>query len=187
MKQYLTVILTLSLLLSACGAAPAPETQPSTAVTTEATEPVETVQETTQETESVPVINNREYSFTLEGVELIPGQAFDASKLPKVEVYQETNCAFDTTDNIYMYDACEVTAYNLGDGEKVYSVFITDLSAMTPEGLSLGDEEAKIVAAYGENYNLSEGQYTYIGRSSQLIIMTSSGFVESIEYRIIEE
>ena len=112
---------------------------------------------------------------------------FATPVLPEANsLFQIPSCAFEGTDNVYSYNACEVTAYNEGNGEVIYSVFLLDPTVMTPEGLALGDEESKIVAAYGSGYNLSEGQYTYIGRNSQLLILTSDGFVTSIEYRITD-
>lgn len=194
MKKIFAMLLALSLLLCACGGESPVETQPQE-TEGQAVLPVAPVVPDTTETEPAEteyqnpnlVINNREYTFTLEGVELIPGQPFDASALPEANsVYQIPSCAFEGTDNVYSYNACEVTAYNEGNGEIIYSIYILDPYTITPEGLALGDEEAKIVAAYGPNYNLSDGQYTYIGRNSQVIILTSGGFVISIEYRITD-
>ena len=194
MKKIFVMLLALSLLLCACGGEAPVDTQPQQTAnqpaapeTTAAPEVPETQPVESEGSDSSVVINNREYTFTLEGVELIPGQPFDASALPEANtVFEIPSCAFEGTDNVYSYNACEVTAYNEGSGEVIYSIYLLDPNTVTPEGLAMGDEEAKIVAAYGPNYNLSDGQYTYIGRNSQLIILTSGGFVISIEYRITE-
>lgn len=194
MKKIFVMLLVLSLLLCACGGEAPVETQPQQ---TEGQTPLPVAPVIPDTTETEPeeskyqdpnlVINNREYTFTLEGVELIPGQPFDASALPEANtVFEIPSCAFEGTDNVYGYNTCEVTAYNEGNGEVIYSIYIMDPNVVTPEGLALGDEEAKIVAAYGPNYNLSDGQYTYIGRNTQVIILTSGGFVISIEYRITD-
>ena len=193
MKRMITMLLVLCLLLCACGGKQPAETQPAeTPKETEA--PVETkapevAQTQPQETEAPAqaVINNREYSFAMDGVTLTPGTAFDASALPTADsVYQIPSCAFEGTDNVYTYPTCEIIAYNEGNGEVIYSVYLLDPTVLTPEGLAIGDEEAKVVAAYGTNYELTDGQYVYVGRNSQLIILTSGGFVVSIEYRITE-
>lgn len=195
MKKIVIMLVALSLLLCACGGNTPAETNASQETEGQAALPVAPVVPDTTETEPEEteykdpnlVINNREYSFILDGVTLTPGEAFDASALPEANsLYQIPSCAFEGTDNVYSYNACEVTAYNEGSGEVIYSIYLLDPAVMTPEGLALGDDEAKIVAAYGPSYNLSDGQYTYIGRNSQLIILTSSGFVTSIEYRITE-
>ena len=195
MKRMITMLLVLSLLLCACGDKQPAETQPqqtpnetNAPVETKAPEATET-QPQPQETEAAgqTVINNREYSFVMDGVTLTPGTTFDASALPAADsVYQIPSCAFEGTDNVYTYPTCELIAYNEGNGEVIYSIYLLDPTVLTPEGLAIGDEEAKVVAAYGTGYNLSDGQYTYVGRNSQLIILTTGGFVESIEYRITE-
>ena len=194
MKKIAIMLLVLSLLLCACGGSNPAEAQPQETENQAAlpvipvgTTPVETEPEETEYKDPNLVINNREYSFIMDGVTLTPGEAFDASALPEANsLFEIPSCAFEGTDNVYSYNACEVTAYNEGNGEVIYSVYILDPAVMTPEGLALGDEEAKIVAAYGAGYNLADGQYTYIGRNSQLIILTTDGFVSSIEYRITD-
>lgn len=193
MKKIFAMLLALSLLLCACGGKQPAETQPQQ-TPNETKAPVETkapevAQTQPQETEAgtQSAINNREYSFVMDGVTLTPGTAFDAAALPAAEsVYEIPSCAFEGTDNVYTYPACEVTAYNEGKGEVIYSVYLRDPTVMTPEGLAIGDEEAKITAAYGDNYSLTDGQYIYLGRNSQLIILTNGGMVVSIEYRITE-
>lgn len=194
MKKLAIMLLALSLLLCACGGNTPVDTQPQESandtplpVAPVATNPIETEPEETEYKDPNLVINNREYSFVMDGVTLTPGEAFDPSALPEANsLFQIPSCAFEGTDNVYSYNACEVTAYNEGNGEVIYSVFLLDPTVMTPEGLALGDEEAKIVAAYGSGYNLADGLYTYIGRNSQLLILTSDGFVSTIEFRITD-
>ena len=194
MKKLAIMLLALSLLLCACGGNTPVDTQPQESandtplvVAPVVTDPVETEPEETEYKDPNLVINNREYSFVMDGVTLTPGEAFDPSVLPAANsLFQIPSCAFEGTDNVYSYNTCEVTAYNEGNGEVIYSVFLLDPTVMTPEGLAIGDEEAKIVAAYGSGYNLSDGQYTYIGRNSQLLILTSDGFVTNIEFRITD-
>ena len=82
------------------------------------------------------------------------------------------------------YPGCEIIAYNEGQGEVIYSVYLLDPTVMTPEGLAVGDEEAKIAGLYGNGYTLTDGQYVYQGRNSQLIVLTGNGYVVSIEMRI---
>ena len=190
MKRICILLLALCL-LTACGVQDTPDTQPqkdpvSVKAPTEAatlapeTEPVQT-----EAQEGQAPVNNREYSYTLSGVTLTPGQDFQADALPEAEsFYQIPSCAFEGTDNVYGYGECEVIAYNEGKGEKIYSIYLLDPNAATPEGLALGDEEAKIVTLYGPNYVLADGQYTYMGKNSQLVVLTAEGFIISIEIKM---
>lgn len=191
MKKLLSILLAMMLLVSlaACGGtAEAPEAAPGSNANTPADAPQQTqapqAQVPAEEALQVAV-NNVTYSFTYEGVELVPGTAFPADKLPKPAlVYQVPSCAFEGTDNVYSYNACEVTAFDEGNGEFIYSVYLLDPNQPTNEGLALGDDAAKITQVYGENYLLEDNQYTYFGKDTQLVIIVSNDFVASIEFRM---
>jgi len=188
MKRILIVLLALCL-LTACGVHDTPETQPKKdpvsvkAPTDAIPQPTGTQPEETP-SDSAPV-NNREYTFSLGGVTLTPGTDFKADQLPEADsFYQIPSCAFEGTDNVYNYGTCEVIAYSEGKGEKIYSVYLLDPNTTTPEGLALGDEEAKITALYGTNCTVSDGQYTYLGKTTQLVVLTAEGFIISIEVKM---
>ena len=192
MKKMFVMLLALSLLLAACGGKAPAETQPKVETPAQTQAPAETkapedqeiVPDETQAGEKA-VINNREYSFVLDGITLTPGAAYDAAAMPVADsLYQIPSCAFEGTDNVYAYPGCEIIAYNEGKGEVIYSVYLLDPTVMTPEGLAIGDEEAKVTGLYGNGYTLTEGQYVYLGRNSQLIILTDGGYVTAIEMRI---
>ena len=194
MKKLIVMLLALSLLLAACGGKAPAETQPKAETPAQTQAPAQTQPAETQPAETQPaetqagdkaVINNRDYSFVMDGITLTPGAAYDASAMPLADsLYQIPSCAFEGTDNVYAYPGCEIIAYNEGKGEVIYSVYLLDPTVMTPEGLAIGDEAAKITGLYGNGYTLTDGQYVYLGRNSQLIILTNNGFVESIEMRI---
>ena len=192
MKKIFAMLLALSLLLAACGSKAPVQTQPKVETPAETQAPVETkapaAQETTpaeSQTAEKAVINNRDYSYVMDGITLTPGAAYDAAAMPTAEaLYQIPSCAFEGTDNVYTYPGCEIIAYNEGQGEVIYSIYLLDPAVMTPEGLAVGDEEAKIAGLYGNGYTLTDGQYVYQGRNSQLIVLTGHGYVVSIEMRI---
>lgn len=127
-----------------------------------------------------------DYVFRFEDVEVIPGNAFDASKLPEaLSVYQVPSCALVGTDNVYSYATFEVTAYDEGNGEFVYSVYFTDPNLTTPEGLALGDSLSRAVELYGTGFEDVGGEYVYTKDLTQLRLIVENEVVVSIEYRLV--
>ena len=117
-------------------------------------------------------------------MELTPGQAFDAAALPEANsVYQVPSCAIEGTDNVYNYGTIEVTAFDDGNGEVIYSVYIMDANTPTNEGLYIGDTLDHIVAAYGEDYTREGNQITYQKGDTLLIIILGGEYVQSIDFR----
>ena len=128
------------------------------------------------------------YSFTAEGVELIPGADFDPAVLPEASsVYEVPSCAIEGTDNVYNYEAFEITAYDDGTGEVIYSIYIIDPNTTTSEGLALGDSLARMQELYGNNYVQNGTAYEYSGNTTMLSIIVQNDVVNSIEYRMITD
>ena len=128
------------------------------------------------------------YSFTAEGVELIPGADFDPAVLPEASsLYQVPSCAIEGTDNVYNYETFEITAYNDGTGEVIYSIYILDPNITTPEGLALGDGVDRVVELYGDGYVVSGTAYEYSSEGTMLSMIIQGDAVASIEYRMITE
>lgn len=185
MKKTIAMLLALLMMLSlaACGAEEEPNADlVITRAPEEATEATETTPEETEE----PVEKAQgPFVFEYEGVKLLPGMAFDASVLPKADaVYTVPSCALEGTDNVYNYTAFEITAFDDGYGEDVYSIYLMDPNVATPEGLAQGDDEAKIVELYGEDYVQEGTSYVYTRESTILSIIVQDGVVISIEYRL---
>ena len=131
------------------------------------------------------VVEDGTYSYHFGGVNLIPGDSFDASKLPApISTTTIPSCAFSGTDNVYTYDAVEVIAYDEGQGEHLYSIYMLDPNTPTDEGLRLGDSAERMVEIYGENYTKNAGEYAYYRGDTILVILTSGGKVNSIEIRM---
>ena len=129
-------------------------------------------------------ISSAYFSFTFEGVELVPGQSFDASALPApLSVYQVPSCAIEGTDNVYNYGTIEVTAFNDGTGEVIYSVYIVDANTPTDEGLYIGDTVDYVMSVYGEDCVRENGQITYQKGDTLLILILDGDYVQSIDFR----
>ena len=125
------------------------------------------------------------YSFKTEGVELVPGEAFDASKLPEPQsTFTVPSCALEGTDNVYSYGTYEVTAYNEGEGEHIYSIYLFDANIATNEGLSVGDSKDKVIEIYGDNYSDNNGEVTYKKGDTLLVIVFQNDMVLSIDFRL---
>ena len=173
-------LLALTVALAACGA---DANVNEDLVITRGTEAAEITQET-QAAEEVAAA--KIYSFTAEGVELIPGAAFDPAVLPEAaSVYTVPSCAIEGTDNVYNYETFEVTAYNDGTGEVIYSIYIIDPNISTPEGLALGDSLDRVVELYGDGYVVSGTAYDYSSEGTMLSIIIQGDTVASMEYRMI--
>ena len=184
MKRVIAVLLSVMLLcaLTACGEPAQPATTTEAVVDTTA----QVADDTTAAAETTAAVQDavEGFSFTFEGVELIPGQSFDTSALPTPQsVYQVPSCAIEGTDNVYNYGTIEVTAFNDGTGEVIYSVYIVDANTPTDEGLYIGDTVDHVIAAYGEDCVRENGQITYQKGDTLLILIMDGDYVLSIDFR----
>jgi hypothetical protein len=180
MKKLIAMLLALTVLacLTACGGAPntdAPQT----------TGPADNSGASTEANTQQPAEG---YSFTLEDVELLPGADFDPAQLPEAaSVYEVPSCALEGTDNVYNYETVEVTAYDDGNGEIIYSVFIVDANTPTDEGLYIGDTMEQVNTIYGTDRTENGTQLTYQKGNTMLVLIVENDTVTSIEYRAVTE
>lgn len=185
MKKILTLLLALTLVLAltACGGDGGSTTTEAihNDDTTAAPVPADTT--APEDTTAAPDAQNEVFYFEYEGLKIVCGEAFDASALPEVEPYEIPSCAFEGTDMIYTYETFEVTAYQENGAGTVYSVYLLDPAAVTPEGLALGDDAARVTALYGEAA-VSGDELTYRKGDTLLIILLQNDTVISIEYRL---
>ena len=151
--------------------------------------PEEETQATEKQTEPLQAqAAEGKYSFTANGVELIPGTAFDPTVLGEPAfTYEVPSCAIEGTDNVYNYETFEVTAYDDGTGEVIYSIYFLDPNLTTGEGLALGDSADKVTELYGDNYAQEGNSRIYSGELGLLYVIEQDGVVVSIEYRMIVE
>lgn len=189
MKRLIAILLAMLMLaaLTGCGGETSNETTAPDAVTeapsqTEA--PAEETEAPAEETEA-PAAMDGDFCFTYEGVALIPNEAFDASKLPAAtSVYTVPSCALEGTDNVYNYGTFEVTAFNDGSGEFIYSIVLIDPNITTDEGLALGDNVSRVIELYGENYQEDGTAMVYYGTNTVLSIIVQGEYVVDIEIRM---
>lgn len=197
MKRILALSFCLMLLsgLTACGSEEVSEERMITRPVEEQAEPVAAAAETaaaesaaTEATQPAAPVSVGNYTFDAEGVELIPGDPFDPAILPEADsVYEVPSCAIEGTDNLYNYGTFELTAFDDGTQELIYSILLTDPNITTTEGLALGDDVQKMVDIYGQGYAQQGNAYVYTGDAEQLYIIVQNEKVASIEYRMITE
>lgn len=184
MKKWIAMMLAVFMLvcLTACGGDDEGGAgQTIGGSVTEATKGADTVEGTE---EIVP--GGAVFAFTYDDVEIIPGEPFDASKLPEAHsVYQVPSCALEGTDNVYSYTTFEVTAFDEGNGEYVYSIYFLDPNLTTNEGLALGDDFAKAAELYGDSYEEVDGEYVYTRANTQLRLIVENNAIVSIEFRMV--
>lgn len=133
------------------------------------------------------VTNNNDSGFiyTYNGVDIVMG----AEAKPIIDalggqprVFEAPSCAFDGIDRIYYYSDFELYTYPDNGTDYILSVNLMDDSVETREGIILGSPVDAMLEAYGSDYTLENGMYTYTVGGSQLAVMTSDGFVVQITY-----
>ena len=185
MRKMMILLLSAVLVLSLCACGgDAQEDQ----VITRSTEAA-TVPSTEEMTEAVVEEAEAEFAdFQFDGKVLAVGAEFDPAVLPKANsIYQVPSCAIEGTDNVYSYDSFEITAYDDGTHELIYSIYFVTPDAQTPEGLTLGEGLDRVLELYGENYELVGTGYNYYCGDAVLTVLVQNDVVISIEYRMITE
>jgi predicted small lipoprotein YifL len=181
MKRIIAMLLAVLMLaaLTACGGENPDVTQPATQSTTQDT--------TTQQTEAtIDAADADGFYFEYEGVKLVPGAAFDPAVLPEADsVFEVPSCAIEGTDNVYSYPPFELTAYNDGTGEVIYSIYLVDPDASTMEGLYVGDDLATVTQLYGTDYTENDTELTFTKGNTTLNLILDGETVISIEYRMV--
>jgi hypothetical protein len=86
--------------------------------------------------------------------------------------------------HVYTYDSIEVVAYDEGQGEHLYCIYLVDPNISTDEGLCLGDSVEKMIELYGENYTKTGSEYAYYRGDTILIVLAQGGMINAIEIRM---
>lgn len=172
------LLLALVLTLCACGEDDASGDDQLITRSAEDTSADDTVQDTTDDTLTVPP------HFAYEGVELVPGAVFDPAALPEADsLYEAPSCAIEGTDNLYNYGSFELTAFDDGSTETIYSIYLMDPAVATTEGLKVSDPASRVTELYGEDYVLDGTAYVYTYEAAVLTVVIQNDTVLSIEYR----
>ena len=178
MKRIIALLLVCLLLcMTACGKAP--ENNQDFAFTMGGNSDKDIAQETRDAEEG------EEFYFMAGDVKIVPGMIFDSQAFPTDEVYEVPSCALEGTDNVYNYGSYEITAFNDGEKEVVYSIFFVETDVTTPEGLANGDDMSKAAELYGE-YTEDGTSWIFTRGSTQLHVIGENDVIVSVELRMAD-
>ena len=141
MKRIVGMVLFCALLLCGCGNS-------------------STENETTSQTQD----NANVFSYTINGVEIVPGEDFAgalATLGEPVDFNEAASCYFDGMDKQYFYEGFEIKTYPVGDKDYVQDICVSVDTYSTPEGITIGSSLDEVVAAYGEDYEKMGKMYNY--------------------------
>jgi hypothetical protein len=132
---------------------------------------------------------NEKYSFVYNNVEITPGD--DIAPIVKAlgepsKYYEAASCAFNGLDKMYTYGSVQINTYPDGGCDKVLSIVILDDANMTPEGITIGSEKEKVIAAYGTDYEGGDTSLIYKKGGTELKFILRDGCVTSIQYYDVE-
>lgn len=123
------------------------------------------------------------FTFTYQGLDLVPGADFDAAALSQVESFENPNCAGEGKFITYQHEAIELTVNELGGKTVIYSIYLTDANTPTTEGLHLGDDMASVTELYGAGQTSDDGStITFTKGATKLVLVVEDELVVSIEY-----
>lgn len=175
MKKIIALLLAVLLVaaLTACGTTTPDPTKPADQ------------QQNTRPHQNESTEDEGAFSFILDGIELIPGEPFDPFQLPEAEnIFEVPSCAIEGTDTVYSYTTIEVTAYDDGIDEVIYSIYLVDANTPTSEGLYVGDDLARVEELYGTDYETNDTELTFTKGNTTLNLLMEGETVISIEYRM---
>ncbi len=188
------------LLLAGCGAKTTPKegvvyldpnkAPAATAAPAEAeTKPVEAVTETTAQGGAEEALD---LHFEYRGVIMAPmmeAAPVLAALGDPLRYFEADSCAYQSKDLFYAYPGVELTVNDAEGAERITAIHLTDDTIVTPQGLRVYDEEAKLLDLLGGQG--TEGVYSYrSGRTLLLIEVkdTENGRrIWSMEYRAADE
>ncbi len=95
--------------------------------------------------------------------------------------FEAASCAFSGLDKTYTYAGFVITTRPDGEKDYVNSIFLTDDSVTTPEGLYIGVSADTVISTYGEGTK-TETLISYKDGNTLLNFILKNGSVISIEY-----
>lgn len=98
---------------------------------------------------------------------------------------ESPSCAFRGLDKIYSYSGFDIYTYPDGQIDRINSIYFTDSSVSTPEGIRIGSSLEEIIIAYGNEYTEEYGVYSYTKEDSVLSFIVTDGVIESVEYMAV--
>lgn len=128
------------------------------------------------------------YVFTYNGIAIMMDvEATDiVAALGEPKSYtEETSCAFEGLDKTYYYGSFYLSTYPMGDKDFVYSVWFSDDTIATAEGIRIGSTQAQVENAYGAQFYNGSNAYVMTKGDSKLTVVLADGIVSSVQYEII--
>lgn len=97
--------------------------------------------------------------------------------------FEEESCAGLGTEITYIYPGFELKTYRTSDSapEKTYTVYFTDDTVATAEGVRLGDAVSKVIDAYGVG-KADDTKITVTAKNCDISFIMKDGAVSSVEY-----
>lgn len=105
----------------------------------------------------------------------------------ELDYFEAPSCAFDGKDKTYTYAGFQLVTYPTDDKDFVNSIVLKDDTVSTKEGVSIGDEKAKVEETYGKDFENKNGAYVYTKGKSKLEFIFDGDTVSSITYTAITE
>ena len=133
-------------------------------------------------------VQDESFKVSYLGVDVTPGTPFNRNDIPEEGTYSEIpSCAFEGTDNVATFSHAEITSAQVNGVETVYSVYFLDTEIKTEEGVAISDDRAKVIEAYGENFEENGNKITYTKGNVELSFLIENDIVTSIEYVLVVE
>jgi len=102
--------------------------------------------------------------------------------------FEMPSCAFDGMDRVFRYPGVDLYTYPVGDNDFVYNIAFFDDTVRTAEGgIRLGSSLQDVLDAYGDDYVLDSGMYTFTRGLTVLEFLVSDDTVIAITYRFLVE
>jgi len=103
-----------------------------------------------------------------------------------IGVLELPSCAFDGMDRVFRYPGADLYTYPVGGDDFVYNIAFFDSTARTAEGgIRLGLSLQDVLDAYGDDYELDSGMYTFTRGLTVLEFLIDDDTVIGITYRFL--
>ena len=98
---------------------------------------------------------------------------------------EETSCAFDGLDKTYAYSGFSFTTYPDMGKDYIHTIWFTDDSAVTEEGIYIGASQQAVDDVYGAEHWNGVNAYILTRGTVRLTVLLTGGFVSSIKYEAV--
>jgi hypothetical protein len=125
------------------------------------------------------------YFYRINGLDIAMGQPaedFLSKTGNPTDQYSAPSCAFDGDDTVYDFGSYQITTY-MSNGKEIFTgVYLLDDRYSTSEGVKIGSTLSEMLSAYGDDYKVSFGAYTYSLGQTELSFVVIDDVITSIAY-----